>query len=92
MLSEIIFSKLLPIINEFQFTKGGPIIALQFENEFGGVKNENDFQYFSFMKKTITKSGFRELLSNCNPGSIAGRVVHDNFPKWKKLGLCHFFL
>ena len=60
------FNKVLSIINEYQFTKGGPIIALQFENEYGGIKNKDDQEYFDFMKNLIDKSGFKELLANCD--------------------------
>ncbi len=81
------FAKLLEIVNKFQFTKGGPIIALQFENEFGEVKNDNDYEYMTFLKDTITKSGFQELLSNCN-----NRIIHDHSAKWKKLSLNHFII
>ncbi|CAG2180720.1 unnamed protein product, partial [Oppiella nova] len=48
--TEKYYKKILDIINDYQFTKGGPIIAMQFENEFGGIHNDNDKQYFQFMK------------------------------------------
>ena len=69
------FNKFLEIANEYQFTKGGPIIALQFENEYGGIKNNNDLEYFNLMKDTIDKSGFKELLANCDPGGNAARAA-----------------
>ena len=72
------FNKVLEILNKFQFTKGGPIIAMQFENEFGGIKNANDLEYFQFLKNIIDKSGFNELLFNCDPGNSAIDAVKKN--------------
>ena len=69
------FNKVLEIANKYQFTKGGPIIALQYENEFGGINNKNDLEYFNLMKDTIDKSGFKELLANCDSGTIATRAA-----------------
>jgi len=43
---------------------------MQFENEFGGIKNANDLEYFQFLKNTITKTGFHELLFNCDYTAI----------------------
>ena len=74
------FNKILAVINDYQFTKGGPIIALQFENEFGGIKNSADHEYFQFMRTTIEKSGFHELLFNCDSGMTASRAVKQNLP------------
>ncbi|CAG2178587.1 unnamed protein product, partial [Oppiella nova] len=31
------YSKVLSLIDDYQFQKGGPVIAFQFENEFGGI-------------------------------------------------------
>ena len=74
------FNKVLSIVNEYQFTKGGPIIALQYENEFGGIKNNNDLEYFTFLKNLIDKSGFKELLTNCD----SGWHVRDALPHIQK--------
>ncbi|CAG2169749.1 unnamed protein product [Oppiella nova] len=65
------YTKVLSLIDDYQFTKGGPIIALQFENEFGGIHSNDDKEYFEFMKNTIESHGFKELLINCDPGSNA---------------------
>ena len=77
---EKFYIKLLSIINEFQFKKGGPIIALQFENEFGGIHNDNDKQYFEFMRKTIETHGFKELLFNCDSGHNAVTAMKTALP------------
>ncbi|CAG2121282.1 unnamed protein product, partial [Medioppia subpectinata] len=63
---EAYFKRVLALIDEFQFQKGGPIIALQFENEFGGIRSAGDRQYFELMRNTIINSGFKELLTNCD--------------------------
>ncbi|CAG2180302.1 unnamed protein product, partial [Oppiella nova] len=63
------YTKVLSLINDYQFQKGGPIIALQFENEFGGIHSNDDKEYFEFMKNTIDSHGFKELLINCDYGS-----------------------
>ena len=60
------FDKLIPIISDFQFsTKGGPIIAMQIENEFGRygntIDNKGDLEYLEFIKKTADNNGFKEL-------------------------------
>ncbi|CAG2105466.1 unnamed protein product [Medioppia subpectinata] len=63
---EAYFKRVLSLIDEFQFQKGGPIIALQFENEFGGIRSAGDRQYFDLMRNTIINSSFKELLTNCD--------------------------
>ena len=70
------FNKVLSIVNQYQFQKGGPIIALQFENEYGGIRNKNDQEYFDFMKRIIDKSGFKELLANCDNGGVESASQH----------------
>ncbi|XP_054166390.1 beta-galactosidase-1-like protein 2 [Oppia nitens] len=75
-----LYTKVLSIINDFQFTKGGPIIALQFENEFHGIHNDNDRQYFQFLRTTIESSGFKELLFNCDPADSAARAMKTALP------------
>ncbi|CAG2182706.1 unnamed protein product, partial [Oppiella nova] len=43
--------------------------ALQYENEFGGIRSQGDQEYFDLMRNTIDKSGFKELLTNCDGGA-----------------------
>ena len=74
------FNKVLEIINEYQFTRGGPIIALQFENEFGVLSHDKDRQYFEFMRNIIEKSGFKELLFNCDSGIKASEAAKYKLP------------
>ena len=67
--------KIMQVIEPYAFQKGGPIIALQFENEYFGIKTDQDRKYFDLMKNTIDKSGFKELLTNCDPFNIAADAV-----------------
>ena len=69
------FKKVLNVINEYQFTKGGPIIALQFENEFRGLWKQGDWEYFQFMRQVIENSDFKELLFNCEPAMHASHAA-----------------
>ncbi|CAG2110045.1 unnamed protein product, partial [Medioppia subpectinata] len=77
--TETFYKKVLAIIDEYQFTKGGPVIAMQFENEFGGIHSANDKEYFQFMKNTIEANGFKELLTNCDSFGTAADSVKLGF-------------
>jgi beta-galactosidase len=64
--TENCFKKIVEIIKSFQFsTNGGPIIAVQVENEFADFGNtkshKTDEQYLTFLKDTLTKHGIKEL-------------------------------
>ena len=65
----------MQVIAPQAFQKGGSIIALQYENEYGGLNSNQDRQYFDLLKNSIDKSGFRELLTNCDPGPGAAQHV-----------------
>ena len=78
------FNKVLSIVNDFQFTKSGPIIALQFENEFHGKNSLADPKYLQYLKDIIDRSGFKELLINCDSGDTASRAVKMGIPGKKK--------
>jgi beta-galactosidase GanA len=79
------YLKVLSIFKDFEFSKnGGPIIAFQLENEYGGVRNENDREYLYFLRDTVVKSGFKELLFISDPGGWAQHFVEgieENFGK-----------
>jgi len=67
------YAKVIDIVKDFQFSvNGGPVIALQLENEYGGVRNKNDYEYLSFLKNTVEEHGFKELLFTSDPGSHEG--------------------
>lgn len=57
---------LLPILAYFQFTKGGPIIAFQVENEYGSTYQsgvfEPDKEYLEQLIKIMERNGVVELL------------------------------
>nr|XP_020477754.1 beta-galactosidase-1-like protein 2 [Monopterus albus] len=54
------FDKLIPKVVPLQFKKGGPIIAVQVENEYGSfAKDEN---YMIFIKEALQSRGISELL------------------------------
>ncbi|XP_060069165.1 beta-galactosidase-1-like protein 2 [Ylistrum balloti] len=54
------FTKLLPLVTDLQYSKGGPIIAVQVENEFGSYSDE--VEHLSFVKELLEKNGIQELL------------------------------
>ncbi|XP_009292109.2 beta-galactosidase-1-like protein 2 isoform X2 [Danio rerio] len=54
------FDKLIPRITPLQYKKGGPIIAVQVENEYGSYAK--DEQYLSFVKEALMSRGISELL------------------------------
>lgn len=59
------FKKLLSLVEPLQFTKGGPIIAVQIENEYGNVKEEGkpiDTGYLEALRDILRKNGIVELL------------------------------
>lgn len=48
----IYFDQLLPVLQPLQFTRGGPIIAVQIENEYGYQQNKS-IEYLGFIKKML---------------------------------------
>ncbi|XP_054714118.1 beta-galactosidase-1-like protein 2 [Uloborus diversus] len=85
------FKELLQIVSKYQFSvTGGPIIAVQVENEFASYgntqQNIDDLQYMTFLKDLLIESGIKELLFTCDmpslgllPGSIEGTLMTANF-------------
>ncbi|KAJ6224721.1 hypothetical protein RDWZM_003266 [Blomia tropicalis] len=64
------WTKVFSIINSHQFTKGGSIIALQIENEYGSQINHN-LAYLTYLKNLTRQSGFKELLFTSDPVVVA---------------------
>ena len=64
------WSKLFAIAKEFQFTtNGGPIIAIQLENEFasyGNTNNAGDANYLKALEGMATKNGMKEMFFTCD--------------------------
>ncbi|XP_073335771.1 beta-galactosidase-1-like protein 2 [Pagrus major] len=54
------FDKLIPKVVPLQFKKGGPIIAVQLENEYGSFAK--DESYMLFIKEGLQSRGISELL------------------------------
>ena len=79
------YSKLLNVVNKFQFTSnGGPIIAMQIENEFASYGNTQtkpeDVEYLKALENMVRKSGFNELLFTSDPwvtkqGTLPGLIL-----------------
>lgn len=60
------FNVLLPILAMLQFTKGGPIIMFQVENEYGSTQRDNflpDKLYLRELRSLMVKNGIVELLA-----------------------------
>uniref|UniRef100_A0A3P9P018 Beta-galactosidase n=1 Tax=Poecilia reticulata TaxID=8081 RepID=A0A3P9P018_POERE len=53
------FDKLIPKVVPLQFNKGGPIIAVQIENEYGSFAK--DQRYMLFIKEALQSRGIREV-------------------------------
>ncbi|TNN76608.1 Beta-galactosidase-1-like protein 2 [Liparis tanakae] len=54
------FDKLIPRVVPLQFKKGGPIIAVQVENDYGSFAK--DESYMLFIKEALQSKGISELL------------------------------
>ncbi|XP_042355770.1 beta-galactosidase-1-like protein 2 [Plectropomus leopardus] len=72
------FDKLIPKVVPLQFKKGGPIIAVQVENEYGSFAKDDS--YMLFIKEALQDRGISELLltsDNLNTiksGSVDGAI------------------
>lgn len=60
------FNLLLTLLAAFQFTKGGPVIAFQVENEYGNQEAGDAFQpdkvYLEELRQLFLSNGIVELL------------------------------
>lgn len=76
------FNMLLPILALFQFTKGGPIIAFQVENEYGSTEETNVFvpdrEYLRQLRQIMLKNGIDELLFTSD--GISGHADRGTLP------------
>ncbi|KAI4875909.1 hypothetical protein NFI96_032899, partial [Prochilodus magdalenae] len=54
------FDKLIPKVVPLQFKKGGPVIAVQVESEYGSFAKDRD--YIPFLKEALQSRGISELL------------------------------
>ncbi|CAL4069324.1 unnamed protein product, partial [Meganyctiphanes norvegica] len=84
------FDALLPLVNDLQFTNGGPIIMVQIENEFGHFGYEDfprDTLYLEFLQENLISNGMGESLfftsdsvsGTGDLGSLPGVLMTANF-------------
>ncbi|CAB3370130.1 Hypothetical predicted protein [Cloeon dipterum] len=83
------FDQLLAQVVDLQFTKGGSIIAVQIENEYGSFGNFDeikDREYLAFIRDNYVENGIEELLLTCDSpalvgdtGSLPGYLMTANF-------------
>lgn len=70
------FDKLIPMVTKYQHVNGGPIIAVQIENEFGSYSSE--VEHLLYLKKLFLKNGIKELLFTSEGMSGFGKApFHD---------------
>lgn len=81
------YEKLIPLVKDLQFTYGGPIIAVQVENEYGSFEVD-DQNYLLFLKQLMEDLGIIELFAtsdSCDTdvcrqhGSLPGVLMTTNF-------------
>ncbi|XP_074535593.1 beta-galactosidase-1-like protein 2 [Halichoeres trimaculatus] len=79
------FDMLLKKVVPHQYSKGGPIIAFQVENEYGSYAKDEGFM--SFMKEALLSRGITELLLTSDDreglthGGVKGALQTLNFQK-----------
>ncbi|XP_050571015.1 beta-galactosidase-1-like protein 2 isoform X2 [Cygnus atratus] len=79
------FDHLLPIVVPLQYKKGGPIIAVQVENEYGSYAK--DPNYMAYVKMALLSRGIVELLMTSDNknglsfGLVEGALATVNFQK-----------
>ncbi|XP_053547495.1 beta-galactosidase-1-like protein 2 [Bombina bombina] len=83
--TEAYFNVLIPKVSRYQYSKGGPIIAVQVENEYGSYAK--DPNYMEFIKTALVHRGIVELLltsdnkDGISSGSVEGVLATINFQK-----------
>nr|XP_020456096.1 beta-galactosidase-1-like protein 2 [Monopterus albus] len=79
------FDQLIKKVVPYQYSKGGPIIAVQVENEYGSYAK--DKEYMSFIKEALLSRGITELLLTSDNkeglklGGVKGALERINFQK-----------
>ncbi|KAM7082791.1 beta-galactosidase-1-like protein 2 isoform X3 [Ciconia boyciana] len=79
------FDHLMPIVVPLQYKKGGPIIAVQVENEYGSYAK--DPNYMTYVKMALLNRGIVELLmtsdnkNGLSLGLVEGALATVNFQK-----------
>ncbi|KAM9359218.1 beta-galactosidase-1-like protein 2 isoform 2-T2 [Symphorus nematophorus] len=79
------FNQLIKRVVPHQYSKGGPIIAVQVENEYGSYAKDKD--YMPFIKEALLSRGITELLltsdnkEGLKHGGVKGALETINFQK-----------
>nr|XP_023822481.1 beta-galactosidase-1-like protein 2 isoform X4 [Salvelinus alpinus] len=79
------FDQLIPRVAPYQYSKGGPIIAVQVENKYGSYAK--DIEYMPYIKEALLSRGIEELLltsdnqDGWNLGGVNGVLETINFQK-----------
>ncbi|XP_073441067.1 beta-galactosidase-1-like protein 2 isoform X2 [Dendrobates tinctorius] len=87
--TEAYFDQLLPRVVRHQYTRGGPIIAVQVENEYGSYAK--DANYMEFIKTALLRRGIIETLltsdnkDGISSGSMEGVLATINFQKMEPI-------
>ncbi|WP_418936880.1 beta-galactosidase [Paenibacillus anseongense] len=79
------YDELIPRLTRLQSTNGGPIIAMQIENEYGSYGN--DTAYLTYLREGLTKRGVDVLLFTSDGpedgmlqgGTVPGTLATVNF-------------
>lgn len=79
------FDQLIKMVVPYQYSNGGPIIAVQVENEYGN--HAKDTEYMFFIKEALLSRGITELLMTSdnsrglNKGGVKGVLETLNFQR-----------
>ncbi|KAJ8368845.1 hypothetical protein SKAU_G00088730 [Synaphobranchus kaupii] len=79
------FDELIPRVAPLQYMRGGPIIAVQVENEYGSYAKDD--RYMAFIKEALLSRGIKELLMTSDNreglklGGLDGVLKTINFQK-----------
>lgn len=76
------FDHLIPLLVPLQRVSGGPVIAVQVENEYGSYGEDND--YVMYIKEALMSRGITELLFTSDGGGVkpwGGLLQTVNFQK-----------
>ncbi|XP_052045630.1 beta-galactosidase-1-like protein 3 [Apodemus sylvaticus] len=82
------FDHLIPKILPSQYRRGGPVIAVQVENEYGSFQKDNE--YMDYVKKALLKRGIVELLLTSDDkdgiqmGTVKGALATINMHSFIK--------
>lgn len=77
------FAALLPRLAPLQITEGGPILAMQVENEYGSYGSDQD--YLAWTEASLRRHGVRVLLFTSD-GPTDHMLTHGTLPHLLKTG------